>query len=148
MKRGISILLVLLIIISSIVSAFPLSSFLDITGTEIKEDLNEKSLIESCKFPSSGPEVVLQKTQSGEVFIWLYEPDKERFGELTLAKDIEKTREDKYVFKTNENSQIYSVEAVIPDFCTRPEEITNIPPEETRDKTGQRASTRSEEHTS
>lgn len=111
MKRGISLFLIILLL-NQIVFAINL---------ETNENQNEKDLIESCKFQSSGPEVVLQKTQYGEVLIWLYEPDKEKFGDLTAIKPtkIEKTGENKYSFKTDESNQVYTVEAIIPDSCIR-----------------------------
>ncbi|MEK6952858.1 MAG: hypothetical protein AABX29_07630 [Nanoarchaeota archaeon] len=116
MKRGISLFLVILLL-NQIVFAINL---------ETNKNQNEKDLIESCRFPSSGPELVLQKTQFGEAVIWLYEPDKERFGDLTAIKptNIEKIGKNKYSFKTEESNQIYSVEAVIPDYCIRPKETT------------------------
>src|SRR3989344_4802317 len=117
MKRGIYLFLIILLL-------NPTALAVNLNNSD---ELTEKDLIESCKFPSSGPELVLQKTVQGDILIWLYEPNKEEFGDLIAIKPayIEKIGENKYSFKTDEPNQVYTVKAVIPDFFTRPKETTS-----------------------
>ena len=107
MKRGIFLFLIILL----------LNPIAFSTNLNNQDELTEKDLIESCKFKSSGPDVVLQKTQYNSVLIWLYEPDKEKFGDLILASDVEKISENKYGFMID--SDAYVVEGEIPDLCER-----------------------------
>jgi len=113
MKRGIYLFLIILLL-------NPTALAVNLNNSD---ELTEKDLIESCKFPSSGPELVLQKTVQGDILIWLYEPYKEEFGDLIRVTDFEKIDEIKYSFSL-ENNQQYTVEATIPDYCTRPKETT------------------------
>ncbi|MBI2499573.1 hypothetical protein HYV88_05005 [Candidatus Woesearchaeota archaeon] len=112
MKRGIFIIFIILILNPIAFAVNPNNS----------DELTEKDLIESCRFSSSGPELVLQKTIQGNVLIWLYEPNKEEFGELVRINDFKKINENEYSFML-ENNQEYIFEAIIPDYCIRPKEI-------------------------
>jgi len=116
MKRGIYLFLIILLL-------NPTALAVNLNNSD---ELTEKDLIESCKFPSSGPDVVLQKTKQGDILIWLYEPNKEEFGDLIAIKpiNIEKINENKYSFKLG-NNQEYIFEATIPNYCTRPKETTS-----------------------
>ena len=107
--RRVVLVLIILITYSNLVLASDLKGI-------IENEVSEKSLIESCKFKSSGPDVVLQKTQSS-VLIWLYEPDKEKFGDLRLASDVKEIGKNKYSFMINNDA--YVVEGEIPDLCER-----------------------------
>ncbi|MBI2499011.1 hypothetical protein HYV88_02100 [Candidatus Woesearchaeota archaeon] len=113
MKRGIFIIFIILIL-NPIVLAVNLNN---------PDELTEKDLIESCRVPSSGPELVLQKSIQGDILIWLYEPNKEEFGDLVRVTDFGKINENRYSFKLG-NNQEYTFEAIIPDYCIRPKETT------------------------